>query len=96
MYTFAHKKKKEQHRDAFIHTRVFIFGHKVFKREANILSALMSLAQADFFRVFVSSTSVGKVEEYMGQGKGKAVVNTICFYVHNLRGGLPYHFLFSG
>lgn len=48
MYTFAHKKKREQHRDAFIRTRVFIFGHKVFKGEANILSALMSLAQADF------------------------------------------------
>lgn len=30
----------------------------------------------------------------MGSGKGKAVVNIICFYVHNLRGGLPYHFCF--
>lgn len=30
----------------------------------------------------------------MGRGKGKAVVNIICFYVHNLRGGLPYHFCF--
>ena len=30
----------------------------------------------------------------MGPGKWKAVVITICFYVYNLRGGLPYHFGF--
>lgn len=30
----------------------------------------------------------------MGRGKWKAKVNIICFYVHNLRGGLPYHFCF--
>lgn len=48
------------------------------------------------FPVFISSTTVGKVEEYMGRGKVKAVVNIICFYVHNIRGGLPYHFCYSG
>lgn len=30
----------------------------------------------------------------MGTGEGRAVVNIICFYVYNSRGGLPYHFCF--
>lgn len=42
----------------------------------------MSLAQAAFF--------VRKVRGNIGPGKGKAVV-IICFYVYNLRSGLPYH-----
>lgn len=66
-----HIKKKEQHRDAFIRTRVFIFGHKVFKGEANILTALMSSAQADFFEYLFLLYLLERLRNIWDGGKGR-------------------------
>lgn len=97
-----HIKKKELHRDTFIHTGVFISSHRFFKGAIweGISGGLSDWAHSwvwpkQFFpHYFLRSTPVGKVEEYgTGEREGGGDHLLLCL---QSKGRLAISSLFSG
>lgn len=100
MYTFAHKKKRSCIETPSF-TQVCSYPVIGFSRAPSgkgylggyLIERTHEFDPSNFFPIISFVLHLLERLRNMGPGKGRAVV-IICFYVYNLRGGLPYHLCF--